>query len=435
MRSYHLKNFDSAYYDPGYRIFNMNVEGSIYRDIDIVALSATKQSRTAITVNVVRLIDDGFASISLTFGKSENPKLCGIEILLVAPHLAHAVATTGALYQAVDLNNTGLATIRLDGSASHTHGIGLTVTEWNWREVYSPSNNSIIATGISPELSFSVGNHSIALTIVDSGNNEATDTTILSIYPFGYPAITNLVPNKGSIAGDELVYIVGSGFTFSPSETIVHFGVVDLSGSSDIQIINSTTILVRTPPTTIGAPVLVTVETPLLTSAPMSYTYIASSEIRFESAKFHSLTKVTTGVFGPDGKLYLGTYNGLLARLTMNENYTAVVESFVVSITSAPQRAILGIAFDPNDVGQAHPAVYCTSSQFFHKESNSSSGLAINGKIHKISGANLNLVEDLIIGLPVSDHDHGTYMLQILTILESSFLSLVGLLLLSIIKV
>jgi IPT/TIG domain len=387
----------------------MNVEGKAYSNIDIVALSATKQSRTAITISVVQIVEDGFASISFTYGKSENPKVCGIEILLVAPHLAHAVATTGTLYSAVDIKNDGFASVTFDGSASHTHGIGLVVTEWIWREIYSTNNNSIIATGISPTLRFPVGNHTVSLTIFDSGGNEATDTTVVSIYPFGYPAITNLIPNRGSISGDEIVQIVGSGFTFLPNETIVHFGIIDLSGSNSIQIINSTTILVRTPPTTVGAPVLVTVETPLQTSAPMSFTYIASSEIKFESTKFFTLRSVTTGAFGPDGKLYLGTYYGVLARLTLNENYTEVVDSVIVSITSAPQRAILGIAFDPNDVGRIYPPVYCTSSQFFHKDSNSSSGLSINGKIHKISGAYLDIVEDIVVGLPVSDHDHGTY--------------------------
>ena len=405
--------FCSAYYDPGYRIFNMKVEGKLFNDIDIVALSATKQSRAAITISVVQLVDDGSASISFVYGKSENPKVCGIEILLVAPHLAHAVATTGSLYSAVDIHNDGFAAIDFDGSASHTHGVGLVVTEWIWREIYSINNNTIIATGTSPTRNLPVGNHTISLTIFDSGGNEATDTTIVSIYPFGYPAITKLMPDRGSISGDELVQITGSGFTFLPNETIVHFGIIDLTGSNAIQIINSTTMLVRTPPTTVGAPVLVTIETPLLTSAPMSYTYIASSEIKFASAKLYTLRSVTTGAFGPDGKLYLGTYYGLLARLTLNENYTSVIDSVVVSITSAPQRAILGIAFDPNDIGRTYPPVYCTSSQFFHKNPNSSSGLSINGMIHKVSGANLDIVEDVIVGLPVSDHDHGTYFFSI----------------------
>ena len=77
--------------------------------------------------------------------------------------------------------------------------------------------------------------------------------------------------------------------------------------------------------------------------------------------------------------------------------------------TVANYRAILGIAFDPLDAGNANPPVYITSSYFFHGESKSSFGEAINGKVHKVSGANLDIVVNIITGLPVSDSDHGTH--------------------------
>jgi hypothetical protein len=67
----------------------------------------------------------------------------------------------------------------------------------------------------------------------------------------------------------------------------------------------------------------------------------------------------------------------------------------------------LGLAFDPMDAGLTNPPVYITSSFYFHGESNSSSGEAINGKVHRVSGANLDIVENIITGLPVSDSDHG----------------------------
>jgi hypothetical protein len=384
----------------------MNIEGKIFRDIDIVALSGNGQSRTAITISAVQLVDDGFVSIATIYGKSENPIISGIEILLVAPHLAHAVAGSGS-YSAVDIDNVGMASIKVDGSASHTHGIGLVVTQWVWRDLKGTNTNTVVGTGVSPTISLPVGNHTISLTIVDSGGNESTDTTTISVYPFGYPAITKLIPDKGSIIGNEFVQIIGSGFTFSADETIVHFGIIDLTGPNEIQIINATTIIIRTPPTTVGAPAMVTVETPLQVSAPVSYSYIASSEIKFQSGELFSLSGVTTGAFGPDGKLYLGTYYGYLARLSLNANYTAVVDTLIVRISNS-QRAILGIAFDPNDVGQSNPSLYFSSSQFFHLGNTSSSGLSINGKIQKASGANLDTIEDIITGLPVSDHDHGT---------------------------
>jgi len=43
----------------------------------------------------------------------------------------------------------------------------------------------------------------------------------------------------------------------------------------------------------------------------------------------------------------------------------------------------------------------------FHGESRSSGGNAINGKIFKVSGANLDVVETIVSGLPVADMDHG----------------------------
>jgi hypothetical protein len=100
-----------------------------------------------------------------------------------------------------------------------------------------------------------------------------------------------------------------------------------------------------------------------------------------------------------------GTIHGTLAKLTLNEDFTEVTEA-VVSIV-AQYRAILGITFDPMDPNPDSPTVYCSSSFFFHGDSTSSSGDAINGKIHAVSGANLDQVEHVITGLPVSDHDHG----------------------------
>jgi hypothetical protein len=55
-------------------------------------------------------------------------------------------------------------------------------------------------------------------------------------------------------------------------------------------------------------------------------------------------------------------------------------------------------AFDPMETNQANPKVYFSHSFFFHGESNSSSGQAINGKISVASGANLDKVEDIITG-------------------------------------
>jgi hypothetical protein len=90
----------------------------------------------------------------------------------------------------------------------------------------------------------------------------------------------------------------------------------------------------------------------------------------------------------------------------MNADYTAVLSSVVSTVQF--DRAILGITFDPMDAGNPNPPVYITSSLLFHGEIKSSSGTSINGKVSKVTGANLDVVTDVITGLPVSDLDHGT---------------------------
>jgi IPT/TIG domain len=382
----------------------MTVEEKLFSSLDVLALTASHQPRTAISIDIARVVEDGFISIAFSYGAADTPFVSAIEISLVAPHLAHAVAGTEP-YLAVDIRNEGRANVTFDGSASHTHGVGLVITRWLW-EVEGASS-TVTGSGATPTISVPVGFHTVTLLVVDSGGNESTERTTVTVYPYGYPAITGISPDRGSIAGNALVRITGSGFTYLASQTIVHFGLITLTGS-DLTIVNSTTILLRTPSTTVAVPVPVTVETPLNVSTPVSYTYIASSEILFTSAKFFAFGSVTTGVFGPDGKFYVANFNGQIYKLTMNENFTQVVESVGVALSQTVRRTVLGIAFDPNDVGLSNPPFYCSSSEFFHGGNTSSSGKSINGIIHRISGANMDVVEDIITGLPVSDHDHGT---------------------------
>jgi hypothetical protein len=72
----------------------MIVEGKLFRNIDIVALSSTQESQTAITINIARIVEDGAVSIEMIQGQAENPKISGIEISLVAPHLAQEANRT-----------------------------------------------------------------------------------------------------------------------------------------------------------------------------------------------------------------------------------------------------------------------------------------------------------------------------------------------------
>jgi hypothetical protein len=98
----------------------------------------------------------------------------------------------------------------------------------------------------------------------------------------------------------------------------------------------------------------------------------------------------TTVAFGPDQKLYVGTREGKLLKISLTSSFDEVVhtvESSVVNTDSdclqSSCRAILGITFDPLDTS-ANPAVYVSHSKLFHGSRYSSSSDAVNGKVSRV---------------------------------------------------
>jgi IPT/TIG domain len=385
-----------AFTSPNIRKFNLTVESQVFELVDIFALAGG--TGKAVTLSFFALVNDGFATISVAKVNGE-PKINGIEIKRSVPHVAHSVSN--GPYYAVDTTNVGFATVYVDGSESHTHGTNLSLTSWTWKK-----GAQTIGTGEITSFNLPVGTHDISLTVVDSGNYHATEATTATVYPFWFPDIAALTPSSGSIVGGELVTIRGTGFNFSAADTIVYFGLDQFTGGA-IQVINSTTITVSSPQLPISVPVQVSVQTPLGRSKEANYTYVSSTPISFSTTKLIDFVQPTSADFGPDGKLYVGSYSGTLAKITFNNDYTAVVS--VVSAVVQPDRAILGVAFDPLDAGNPLPPVYISSSLLFHGGNQSSSGTSINGKISRVRGANLDIVEDVVTGLPVCDLDHGKY--------------------------
>ena len=299
---------------------------------------------------------------------------------------------------------------------SHTHGPGMVLTNWIWKK-----GATVLGTGQKTNLRLPVGKHTVSLTVVDSGMFDSTEVTTITVNAFGFPFIGSLSPNSGKVAGGSEITISGSGFT-SSVDLVVHFGLAEIRGK-DIQVINQSTIKVLVPPETVAVPVQVFVESiPLgATSNTLRFTY-ESVAINWNSQQLMQFDdNPTSGAFGPDGKLYVGTGGGKLAKITLDDNFN-IVDS-IVSVVS-PWRAILGITFDPMSAGDANPPVYFTSSFLFHGESRSSAGKAINGKIQRAGGANLDVVEDIVTGLPVADMDHGVYYLtQLRTYLRKGVLT------------
>jgi IPT/TIG domain len=386
----------------------MTIEGKPFYAVDINAIANGRYN--AITLQTAQTIVDGFVTISLSKNATtsvDNPKISGIEIKNLVPHTAHSVS--GGPYNAVDTLNNGYALVPVDGGESHTHGQNMVLNQWIWKE-----GAKVLGTGQKANLNLTVGEHSVVLTVVDSGGNDSSETFSVSVKPYGFPAILSISPSNGTINGNQLITIRGSGFNFTSNQTTVQFGLVNLTGSA-IQIKNSTTMTLMSPRVAIATPVLISVTTPRGQSVGVPFTYVAASPITFDSAKLIDLASATVATFGPDEKLYVGTLYGQIAKITLNANFTAVVSSTIATVSN--YKAILGIAFDPMDAGKLNPPVYVSSSFFFHGESNNTSGEAINGKILRVTGANLDVVENIVAGLPVSDADHGkstSYQMSVL---------------------
>jgi IPT/TIG domain len=403
----------------------MTVEDQIFSNVDIVALGGDVPYVSVILPSQ-RIVSDGHLSIKVTsiVGKDQG-KLSGIKVSKEAPHIAHSVPDNngGTGYTAVDTDGDLVEAVPVDGRNSHTHQKNGTLVSFVWKE-----GNTVVGTGQATKLSLPVGHHTINLTVTDDRGNDSTVATKVNIFPQGYPVLYSMTPETGGISGSEQVTIKGSGLAKTIS---VQFGLVSLSGN-DVFVVDDSTIQVVSPYSGIGVPVTVSVITPLSESNKLYYTYVGSTPIDFNIVKLLDFPNPTAVAFGPDMKLYVANNDGKIGKFTLNDDFTAVIDSMIAS-PLPNTRDILGIAFDPMDTSP-NPTVYCTSSYFFHKEWRNSYGNAINGKIHAISGANLDTITDIVTGyvnnscwssinsmchllllsfcfvnhrLPISDHDHG----------------------------
>jgi hypothetical protein len=118
--------------------------------------------------------------------------------------------------------------------------------------------------------------------------------------------------------------------------------------------------------------------------------------------------RFTSLVVGPDGKLYGSTLNGTIKRWTINADGTlSNLETLTPALTNrnnqvAP-RLIVGMVFDPAATA-ANLIAYVTHSTSFDL----GAGPDWDGKVTRLTGANLNTVTDVIINLPRSIKDHLT---------------------------
>lgn len=180
------------------RVFDVTLEGAqVLTDLDIFKEAGGNRALRK-TFNAT--VADG--SLDLGFiHQIEDPKIAAIEVVRQqGQHMAHAVA--GADQTVIDEDGDGSATVTLDGSYSHTHAAGKTITNYAWTEW-----NAALAGGAVATVNLAVGAHPITLTVTDSGGDTATDVVVVVVAsPTSAPGLTgyyyNLARNTPSVLPD-----------------------------------------------------------------------------------------------------------------------------------------------------------------------------------------------------------------------------------------
>ncbi len=109
---------------------------------------------------------------------------------------------------------------------------------------------------------------------------------------------------------------------------------------------------------------------------------------------------------GPDGKLYALSLEGLIKRFHINGDGTLGTPEVLYSLEDAygvrQQKLAIGFAFDPSATA-ANLVAWVTHSSFVLFD-----GPQWDGKLTKLSGPNLERVQDVLVNLPRSAKDHLT---------------------------
>jgi Malectin domain/IPT/TIG domain len=320
---------ETVFSEQDQRLFDIIIEEALVEtSVDLIKFAGGP--KTAVRLQFFQLVEDGFLEIRLVKSPScldaSVPTISAIEIVFDKEHVAHAVAYGPYVGTVTDsIRNTAL--VELVGQTSHTHGEGLELTQTTWKE-----GNTTLGTALNINYDFAVGVHTIALTVKDSGDYTDTEVATVTIKPFGFPAVTELNPNNGSLVGDYFIVVRGSGFNYTSDRISVLFGRKSVTGSN-ITVVDSTTLRVRVPSSVVARSLNVVVQTPLGRSdsntLASEFTYINTVPIQWTNGSLFSFRNPSVGRFGPDQRLYIGTRHGYLIRLTLNADFTRTIASLI----------------------------------------------------------------------------------------------------------
>ena len=143
------------------------------------------------------------------------------------------------------------------------------------------------------------------------------------------------------------------------------------------------------------------------------------AEIKFDQKVLDiNLGGKTTGAWGPDGRFYVGSRDGIINAYTFDDNYNVTDTQTITTLQNLPNREILGIAFNPFENDGSDPKLYVSHSELYANEytyeREGGSGFnelvdfsPYSGEVSVLSGEDFAQREIVVDNLGVSNHDHG----------------------------
>ncbi len=131
--------------------------------------------------------------------------------------------------------------------------------------------------------------------------------------------------------------------------------------------------------------------------------------IDFTKKTVAAMSAPTAAAWGPDHRLYVGSYSGEIKAYTFDDNYNVIDTQTITTLKGVSNPNILGIAFNPYDTSDS-PTIYVSHNKLYANGGSSFPDTELSpysGHISTLEGPDFSTVTSLITGLPVSNHDHG----------------------------
>lgn len=225
------------------------------------------------------------------------------------------------------------------------------------------------------------------------------------------PVLLSVSPASSKLGGGGPAKVVGIGLF---NQLTIIFNDVELETKPSNLDTNAATFVVPSAATEGGATVSLRNVAGRSNYLPFTFSTSALPPLKFQqkaliAAAGVQLPKLITGiVYGPDHRWYVSSLDGHVYSFSVSREL--VVSAVCKSVNLGKDRAAMAITFNPADANQL---VYVSSSILYWgtKKKLLTKDAWTNGAVHTLksgTGAScLALVENIITGLPVSNHDHG----------------------------